>query len=144
MGLPNYYAEDTQTEEMTGREYQWAFYVRDRWTVNPKLTVSGGAPPRELPADDPRRARHRDGSTTTRYDVIARRPRRTAEGRRHQSQDVVPRAARRRGLPLQREDRAARRLRPDDQPAAVVAADARVVSRSTSTTTRPPPAPTTM
>ncbi len=42
MGLPNYYAEDTQTEEMTGRENQWAFYVRDRWSVNPKLTVSGG------------------------------------------------------------------------------------------------------
>ena len=42
MGLPNYYAEDTQTEEMTGRENQFAFYVRDRWTVSPKLTVSAG------------------------------------------------------------------------------------------------------
>ena len=42
LGLPNYYAEDTQTEEMTGRENQFAFYVRDRWTVSPKLTVSGG------------------------------------------------------------------------------------------------------
>ena len=42
MGLPNYYAEDTQTEEMTGRENQFAFYVRDRWTVTPKLTVSAG------------------------------------------------------------------------------------------------------
>ena len=43
MGLPNYYAEDTQTETMTGRENQFAFYVRDRWTVSPKLTVSAGA-----------------------------------------------------------------------------------------------------
>jgi hypothetical protein len=42
LGVPNYYAEDTQTEEMTGRENQWAFYVRDRWTVSPKLTLSGG------------------------------------------------------------------------------------------------------
>jgi hypothetical protein len=42
MGLPNYYAEDTQTEEMTGRENQWAFYIRDRWNVSPKLTVSAG------------------------------------------------------------------------------------------------------
>jgi hypothetical protein len=42
MGLPNYYAEDTQTEEMTGRENQFAFYLRDRWNVSPKLTVSGG------------------------------------------------------------------------------------------------------
>ena len=42
LGLPNYYAEDTQTEEMTGRENQFAYYLRDRWTVSPKLTVSGG------------------------------------------------------------------------------------------------------
>lgn len=42
MGLPNSYAKDTQTEEMTGRENQFAFYLRDRWTVSPKLTVSGG------------------------------------------------------------------------------------------------------
>jgi hypothetical protein len=42
MGLPNYYAEDTQTEEMTGRENQFAFYIRDRWNVNSKLTVSAG------------------------------------------------------------------------------------------------------
>jgi hypothetical protein len=42
MGLPNYYAEDTQTETMTARENQFAFYVRDRWTVSPKLTVSAG------------------------------------------------------------------------------------------------------
>jgi len=42
MGLPNYYAEDTQTETMTGRENQFAFYVRDRWNVSPKLTVSAG------------------------------------------------------------------------------------------------------
>jgi hypothetical protein len=42
MGLPNYYAEDTQTEEMTGRENQFAFYIRDRWNVSPKVTVSAG------------------------------------------------------------------------------------------------------
>ena len=28
---------------MTGRENQFAFYVRDRWNVSPKLTVSAGA-----------------------------------------------------------------------------------------------------
>jgi hypothetical protein len=42
MGLPNYYAKDTQTEQMTGRENQFAFYLRDRWSVSPKLTISGG------------------------------------------------------------------------------------------------------
>ena len=31
LGTPNYYAKDTQTEEMTGRENQTALYVRDRW-----------------------------------------------------------------------------------------------------------------
>jgi outer membrane receptor protein involved in Fe transport len=31
-----------QYEEMTGREWQHAFYVRDRWTVNDKLTLSLG------------------------------------------------------------------------------------------------------
>jgi len=43
MGLANSYSEDTQTEEMTGRENQFAFYVRDRWNVSPKLTISAGA-----------------------------------------------------------------------------------------------------
>jgi hypothetical protein len=42
MGLANSYSKDTQTEEMTGRENQFAFYVRDRWNVSPKLTLSGG------------------------------------------------------------------------------------------------------
>ena len=42
MGLPNTYSKDTQTEEMTGRENQFAFYIRDRWNVGPKLTVSAG------------------------------------------------------------------------------------------------------
>lgn len=42
LGLPSYYSKDVQTEEMTGRENQAAFYIRDRWNVNSKLTVSGG------------------------------------------------------------------------------------------------------
>jgi hypothetical protein len=42
MGLPNYYAEDTQTETMTGRENQLAWYVRDRWNLGDKLTLNGG------------------------------------------------------------------------------------------------------
>lgn len=43
MGLPRFYSEDTQVEPMTGRENQFAWYVRDRWHVSPKLTVSAGA-----------------------------------------------------------------------------------------------------
>jgi len=42
MGLNSYYSKDVQTEDMTGREWQNAIYIRDRWTVSPKLTISGG------------------------------------------------------------------------------------------------------
>ncbi|MBS1791355.1 MAG: TonB-dependent receptor [Acidobacteria bacterium] len=42
LGLPNSFAKDVQTEDMTGREWQSAVYVRDRWRVTPNLTVNLG------------------------------------------------------------------------------------------------------
>jgi len=42
LGLPSYFSKDVQTEEMTGREWQNAFHIRDRWNVTPKLTLSLG------------------------------------------------------------------------------------------------------
>ncbi|MFN8090953.1 MAG: TonB-dependent receptor [Vicinamibacteria bacterium] len=42
LGLPNYYSKDFQELQMTGRENQFAFYVRDRWSVTQKLTLSLG------------------------------------------------------------------------------------------------------
>ena len=36
LGLPNYYSKDVQTETMTGREWQNALYLRDRWRVTPQ------------------------------------------------------------------------------------------------------------
>ncbi len=42
LGLPSSFAKDTQTELMTGREWQNAFYLRDRWNVNSKLTITAG------------------------------------------------------------------------------------------------------
>ncbi|HJZ82144.1 MAG TPA: TonB-dependent receptor, partial [Pyrinomonadaceae bacterium] len=42
LGLPSSYAKDVQTEDQTGREWQNAIYVRDRWRVTPKLTVNLG------------------------------------------------------------------------------------------------------
>ena len=57
----------------------------------------------------------------------AGRHRRPAEGRRHQPAEVVHRAARRGGVPPQREHRVQGRLRRHEEPAAVVAPDARVV-----------------
>jgi hypothetical protein len=42
LGLPNSFAKDVQTEDMTGREWQSALYVRDRWRVTPNLTVNLG------------------------------------------------------------------------------------------------------
>jgi hypothetical protein len=43
MGVPNFYSEDTQVETMTGRENQFAWYLRERWNVSQKLTVNLGA-----------------------------------------------------------------------------------------------------
>jgi hypothetical protein len=42
LGLPSFFSKDVQTEEMTGREWQSAVYIRDRWNVNPKTTVTAG------------------------------------------------------------------------------------------------------
>ena len=42
LGLPNYYSKDEQEIQMTGRENQMALYVRDRWNVSEKLTLSLG------------------------------------------------------------------------------------------------------
>jgi len=42
LGLPSFYAKDEQPIEMTGREWQSAIYLQDRWAVNSKLTVAGG------------------------------------------------------------------------------------------------------
>jgi len=42
LGLPNFYSKDVQTEAQTGREWQSAVYVRERWNASRKLTLSGG------------------------------------------------------------------------------------------------------
>ena len=42
LGLDSFHGKDEQVEDMTGREWQMAFYIRDRWNVGPKLTLSGG------------------------------------------------------------------------------------------------------
>ena len=42
LGLPITFSKDVQTEDMTGREWQNAFYVRDRWRVTPNLTLNLG------------------------------------------------------------------------------------------------------
>lgn len=42
MGLPSFFSKDVQTDDMTGREWQTAVYVRDRWHVTPKLTLNLG------------------------------------------------------------------------------------------------------
>ena len=42
LGLPSFYSKDTQTEMMTGREWQTGIYVRDRWRPTENLTVNAG------------------------------------------------------------------------------------------------------
>lgn len=42
LGRSSFLAKDVQTEDMTGREWQTAFYVRDRWRVTQNLTLNLG------------------------------------------------------------------------------------------------------
>ncbi len=42
LGQSSFFSKDVQTEEMKGREWQTAIYLRDRWNVNQKLTLSAG------------------------------------------------------------------------------------------------------
>jgi len=42
LGLPDVYSKDSQEIQMTGRENQFATYVRDRWSVTRNLTLSLG------------------------------------------------------------------------------------------------------
>jgi TonB dependent receptor/Carboxypeptidase regulatory-like domain len=42
LGQASYVAKDVQTEDMTGREWQSAFYLRDRWRVSQNLTLNLG------------------------------------------------------------------------------------------------------
>jgi Carboxypeptidase regulatory-like domain/TonB dependent receptor len=42
MGLTSSVAKSVQNELMTGREWQHALYIRDKWSVNPKLTLDLG------------------------------------------------------------------------------------------------------
>jgi hypothetical protein len=43
LGLPTQVSKSLQYEEMTAREWQYAFYIRDRWQATPNLTLSYGA-----------------------------------------------------------------------------------------------------
>jgi hypothetical protein len=42
LGLPSSYSKDVQPEEMTGREWQTAIYLQDRWAVSSKTTIAAG------------------------------------------------------------------------------------------------------
>jgi Carboxypeptidase regulatory-like domain/TonB dependent receptor len=42
LGRASSFSRDVQTEDMTGREWQTAFYVRDRWRVTQNLTLNLG------------------------------------------------------------------------------------------------------
>ena len=126
LGLQTYQGKDVQTEEMTGREWQSAIYLRDRWNVKPQLHDQRRPAARALSADVARRPRPR-AARPGHLRGADRRPRQHARRRRHQHEVVVLRAAARGDVPLRREGGGARRLRAHDQPAAVVAADARLV-----------------
>ncbi len=126
LGLPSTYSKDQQEIQMTGRENQAAAYVRDRWNVSEKLTLSLGLRLEYYPLMTRKDSgiERLDYST---YTVLL-------GGRGDVPKDVginikklVPRAAPRRHVPAQREERDPRGLRPHRQPAALVPPDARLV-----------------
>ena len=81
---------------------------------------------RVLPADDARGQRHR-AARLRHLRGAARRARQHARGPGHRHPEVLLRPPHRRHVPAQRQDGAPRRLRPHGQPAALVAAAARLV-----------------
>ena len=87
LGLPNSYSKDVQEIQMTGRENQLALYVRDRWNVTEKLTLSLGLRLEYYPLMTRKDSgiERLDYSTYTR---AARRPRRRAQGRGHQHEEA--------------------------------------------------------
>ncbi|HXK58734.1 MAG TPA: TonB-dependent receptor, partial [Acidobacteriota bacterium] len=42
LGRASYFSKDTQLEDMSGREWQWGFFLSDRWRVNQNLTLNLG------------------------------------------------------------------------------------------------------
>ena len=110
---------------MTGREWQHALYLRDRWNVNPKLTLDLGLRWECLPDHDAgRRPRHGAARPHHARDD-PRWPRRQSEERRARAGQGQLRAAPWRDLSSQRRDGLAWRLRHHLQRHGLGAADAR-------------------
>jgi hypothetical protein len=42
LGRASTFSKDTQTEEMTGREWQWGYFLSDRWRATKNLTLNLG------------------------------------------------------------------------------------------------------
>ncbi|MGE0128074.1 MAG: TonB-dependent receptor [Blastocatellales bacterium] len=42
LARPNFFSKDVQAEDMSGREWQTAYYLRDRWRVTQNLTLNLG------------------------------------------------------------------------------------------------------
>jgi len=43
LGRASFFSKDVQNEDMSGREWQWGFFLADRWRVNQNLTLNLGA-----------------------------------------------------------------------------------------------------
>ena len=126
LGLQTYGGKDVQTEEMTGREWQSAIYLRDRWKVSSNLTISAGLRIENYPLMS-RADRGIERLDLTTYKALIGGLGNMPDDVGINLKTLVPGAAARRDVPLRREGGGARRLRPHHQPAAVVAADARLV-----------------
>ena len=109
LGLVGTARKSYQYELFTGREWQHAMYVRDRWTVNQKLTLDLGVRWEYYPIMTPRRSSDRDDGPQH-----ARRPdwrgRRQPEEHGPGGAEGLIRAEDRRRLSSQRRDGVPQRL----------------------------------
>ena len=127
LGLPSFYAKDEQPYEMTGREWQTAIYLQDRWAVNSKLTVSGGLRLENYPLmtrKDTGIERLDYSTYTMLLGGLGDVPKDV--GINLQKWYLAPRVGAMYRITENQVLRAG--IRPDDQPAALVASDARLVS----------------
>ena len=121
LGLQSFHGKDVQELEMTAREWQMAAYIRDRWQIGQKLTLSLGLRLEHYPLMTRANDKGIERLDYNTYTILMGGYGSTPEGRGYQHQGVVPRPAPRRHVPPQREHGAPRRLRPHHQPAALVA-----------------------
>ncbi|MGH9373236.1 MAG: carboxypeptidase regulatory-like domain-containing protein [Vicinamibacterales bacterium] len=111
LGLVGTAGKGYQYQDFTGKEFQHALYVRDRWTPDREPHARPGGPLGVLPDPEARGVGHGAARSEQPRDGPWRTGRQSQECRARRAEGPV-RAAARRNLPPRRQDGGSRRLRP--------------------------------